>query len=300
MTRAWQQPRYGTKPRPDGWDRPGLTPKLSVADKRRLQELLHQQMWCWGRDVLHAAPPGNLLVWAGMTRHGSDAPGERGSNRYSVALPRGGVLSLWAFGVAVVDDGGFGVFLHRYLRGVRVLPARWQPAGVRQAEQLPALQRPVSPGSRDRSAELLDRLLRWIERYERDVLALLGPEYRTRTLARWEHPIVEGPAMADEWQRLGSIYRRASAARPCPAHPPWRGPQSPADDSTVKADRPFFSSDGLRERMAGALVKADGALFKAGGALVKAGGAVSKAGGAFPKADGALFKATGLIFMKER
>lgn len=199
---------FNSRPRPVGNGRPGL----SVADKRRLQELLHQQMWCWGRDVLNPFPP-NLLVHFGMTRHGSDDPNERGSNRYSISLAQGGVLSLWAFGVAVIE-GDSGVFLHRYLRGVRVLPPHWRPAGVRRPEQLPRLRRPGSPTERDRSASLLDRLFRWIERYERDVLQMLGPAYRDRTLKNWEHPVVPGPAMADEWRRLARLYRRASISKP--------------------------------------------------------------------------------------
>jgi len=204
----------GSRPRPVGGDRPGL----SVADKRRLQELLHQQMWCWGRDVLNPFPP-NLLVHFGMTRHGSDDPDERGSNRYSIDLAEGGVLSLWAFGVAIVE-GDAGVFLHRYLRGVRVLPQRWCPVGVRRPEQLPRLPRPASPRERERSIMLFDRLLRWIERYEREVLGLLGPAYRDRTLKNWEHLLVPGPAMADEWRRIAGIYRRASTTQPAFQLPP--------------------------------------------------------------------------------
>lgn len=199
---------FGICPRPGGRDRPGL----SVADRRRLQELLHQQMWCWGRDVL-ASRPGNLLVWAGMTRHAIDPPGQRGSTRYSIAWPGGQELSLWAFGVAVLDRD-VTIFLHRYTRGVRLLPAKWRPAGVRTPEDLPPLRRPLLPHQRARSSRLLDLTMRWIERYERAVLEKMGSAYRTQTLNGWEHSVVPGPAMANEWRRLAQVHRRAASARP--------------------------------------------------------------------------------------
>lgn len=46
--RFWERSRFGVMPRPAGEDRPGL----SVANKRRLQELQHQQLWYWGRDMI--------------------------------------------------------------------------------------------------------------------------------------------------------------------------------------------------------------------------------------------------------
>lgn len=201
----WRQRDVGIPmSRPAGWDRPGL----AVADKRRLQELLHQQMWCWGRDVLHAAPPGDPLVWAGMTRYrAADAAGGtgdaivHGSNRYAVALDERHTLSIWAFGAAVTYRHGGGIFLHRYQRGARLLPAGWQPTGLHQSERLPRLARPATPRERERGASLLDRL---------------GPDYRRRTLGRWEHPIVEGPDMADEWRRLAKVYRQAASTTPPP------------------------------------------------------------------------------------
>lgn len=220
MISRWRQPHFGIPmPRPVGRDRPGL----SVADKRRLQDLLHQQMWCWGRDVLHAAPPGDLLVWAGMTRYrAADAAGVGdnstggGSNRYAITLDELHTLSIWAFGVAVTYRNGGGIFLHRYRRGARMLPPGWQPVGLHQPDRLPQLVRPATPQERGRAAGLLDRLMRWIERYERSVLDRLGPDYRRRTLDRWEHPVVEGPDMADEWGRLVRVYRRAASTSVLP------------------------------------------------------------------------------------
>lgn len=186
--------------------------KLCVADKRRLQELLHQQMWCWGRDVKHSTPPGNLLIWAGMTRHGGTTPGEAGSNRYSIDLPAGFAISLWAFGIVATDSAGNSAVLHRYQRAIRLLPKGWRPDDVRTPEQLPRSRRPVTTGDRQRASAMLDVILRWIESYERAVAREFGSGYRVRTLDGWEHPIVPGEAMADEWQRVAATYRRAGDA----------------------------------------------------------------------------------------
>jgi hypothetical protein len=202
--RLWERNRFGVIPRPAGWDRPGL----SVADKRQLQEVLHQQMWCWGRDVL--ARPDNLLIRFGMARHEPVDPDQRGSNRYSVTIEGRFDISLWAFGIAAVD-GPFGVFLHRYQRGVRILPRDWSAKALRGVKHLPVMRRPASQDDRQRSSQMLNHILRWIEEYERWVLSNFGPDYRCRTLKGWEHPVVQGEEMADEWRRLADAYRRASA-----------------------------------------------------------------------------------------
>lgn len=198
----WHRYRFGFQPRPAGRDRPGL----AVADKNRLQEMLHQQMWCWGRDVL--ARPDNLLIRFGMVRHGPVHPDQRGSNRYSIAVAGRFDLSLWAFGIAIVD-GPLGVFLHRYQRGIRMIPRGWSAKDVRGPDHLPAMKRPATRVDRDRAAQMLDHILRWIEAYERWVLAECGPEYRCQTLKGWEHPVVKGQDMASEWNRLADTYRRA-------------------------------------------------------------------------------------------
>ncbi|MEM6313027.1 MAG: hypothetical protein AAF743_03025 [Planctomycetota bacterium] len=208
MKRLWQRDRFGRVP-----TRPPSR-RVSTADKRRLQALLHQQLWCWGRDVAEG-PSGNLLVWAGMARHGPDTPGVPGSNRYSIGLSDGCEISLWAFGVGLRQHDDW-VFVHRYKRGVWLLPRSWRPGAVRVPDELPAMHRPRTADESNRSARLLGVMLAWIAEYERAVLARFGPTYRTQTLTDWKHIVIDGPAMADEWRRLAGVYHQDAGHSPLP------------------------------------------------------------------------------------
>lgn len=222
MMSYWRHSYQSATPRPAGWDRPGL----SVADKRRLQELLHQQLWCWGRDVL--AQPTNLLIRHGMTRHGDAAPGQRGSNCYSLRRPDQTEILIWAFGLAIRTPTG-GIFLHRYQRGPRLLPHDLDPSRVREPGHLPPLPRPRAPNEQHHAVRLLTSLFGWIAGYERWVLRTMGDGYRARTLDRWEHPVAAAAAMPDEWTRLAACHRRWAAALsaaalpivPAPVRPPF-------------------------------------------------------------------------------
>ncbi len=199
-----------------GWTPPVPSPpwrlgRVAVRDRRRLAELLHQQLWCWGRDVAAgpAGPPVNLLVRYGMDRH-PPAGGGPGSNRYSSPPCRGARVHLWAFGVCVEGDGG-SVFLHRYHRGPRVPPRGWTAASAGgRPDELTPFPRPRTTTERAVSARLLDRFLRWSAGYEAWVRRTMGDGYRDRTLARWEHPVVAGRDMPAAWLTLADVYARAS------------------------------------------------------------------------------------------
>ena len=192
--------------------------RVAVRDRRRLSELLHQQLWCWGRDVVPgpAGPPVNLLVRYGLGRH-PPADGGPGSNRYT-SPPIGGEsrVHLWAFGVCV-EDGQGSLFLHRYHRGPRVPPPGWTAAAATgRPDDVPPFPRPRTPADRVLAARRLDRFLRWVAGYEAWVGRTLGDGYRDRTLARWEHPIAAGPDMPAAWLGLANAYATAAGVPVAP------------------------------------------------------------------------------------
>ena len=64
---------------------------ISGPRRRKGQELLHQQCWNWGRDIVRSE--GNLLLEAGFLKR--RPPGEEaGSSCYTLALSDGDSLML--------------------------------------------------------------------------------------------------------------------------------------------------------------------------------------------------------------
>ena len=210
-------------------------------------------MWCWGQDV-RATP--DLLAAFGLSRHAApraaadDVGTARpiGATRYVGELDDGGRLTLWAFGVAVRDrSSGRGIFLHRFQRGVRALPAGWAEASATSPDALPRMRRPACLVGRRRAGDWLDRLLAWIERYERWVATTRGPSHRRRTLARWEHPVVDAAGMADAWRDLRVAHRRAASAGPLECDKPFAiaGPFASAAASGANASRGLPGDGGV-------------------------------------------------------
>ena len=75
-------------------------------------ELLSQQVWCWGRDILR--PDGNWLIEVGFDRIEPPDDREGCSSVYSLALPNDRCVVLRGFGVFYGDICHGGVFLRRY------------------------------------------------------------------------------------------------------------------------------------------------------------------------------------------
>jgi hypothetical protein len=185
-------------------------PRVAARDKRQLQQLLHQQMWCWGRDV-HAVPE-NLLLRYGMTCSRPNESTGPGSNRYSGHISETAVIYLWAFGVAVIASPAEAIFQHRYDRRPWLIDPRWCATSVHRPEQVLCRARPRSPSERSAAMRLQVRLFLWIEQYERWVTQTMGSDYRQKTLERWEHPVVEGSQMAAAWKNLATAHRKAIPA----------------------------------------------------------------------------------------
>ncbi len=74
--------------------------------------LLSQQAWCWGRDILRAE--GNWLIDIGFDRIEPPANRKHCSSLYTLALPHRGCVVLRGFGVFYGDSQWGGIFLPRY------------------------------------------------------------------------------------------------------------------------------------------------------------------------------------------
>lgn len=106
---------------------------ISGALQRQGQELLHQQCWNWGRDIVR--PEGNLLLEAGFVKQ-RPPEGIAGSTRYALRLADGGCWMLWGFGffyaTPELGQGAGSRTAFRSLAGTRGEDRVHFPAGVRR------------------------------------------------------------------------------------------------------------------------------------------------------------------------
>jgi hypothetical protein len=161
--------------------------------------LLHQQCWCWGRDV--RCKHGNLLLTFGFDRQRPERP-ELGNSRYALEQTDGPSIYLWAFGLLVTLPGEGGIYIGRYC----FVPC-WVPDGMPlhrawRAESF-ARQRPPLTRQQIRIArQLLRWTLRFLASYEVWVLAHYGVAWRRESLREWHEPAILPERMSEEWRRL--------------------------------------------------------------------------------------------------
>lgn len=170
--------------------------------RRDGERLFDVSMWCLGRDVL--CPEGNLLARRGLIRH-ARPEGVEGQSAYTVALPGGGRLALWGFGV--LCGCGQEVFVPRDGFTPRLLdraPARLPF----QAGELGAGREPVTAEEQRAARAALVLLAEWLAGHEEWVAGELGPGWRRTCLeARRKAPPVLADALAAAWRRLGLSIR---------------------------------------------------------------------------------------------
>lgn len=190
------------------------------ADRRRWEaDLLDQQLWCWGRDVIGPEGMGNLLLRLGMCRFRSSDP-KRDATAYTGRTPEGAVVWLWGFGLRYVAPNGHDLFLRRY-RFDPVLLVAPPDRPAHHPDDLGPKRRPRPGPERAALIAALRSACRWIAAYEHWVAETFGREYRERTLmAREQPPVVLAADMAASWERLAAKVgrRRAGRARPNPGH----------------------------------------------------------------------------------
>jgi len=163
---------------------------LSTRDKKFVAELMHQQCWCWGQDIVSKE---NLLLRFGFERH--RAPACPGSTRYELKTESMSV-ALWGFGLWIgLADGRSGYF-SRYRRGVWLLRRAFDVSDVHDKTQIDLqLGRPTPGKEYELALKLASTAADWCEAYERWVVESEGLDHRRATLKKWEHPLVEAHEM---------------------------------------------------------------------------------------------------------
>ena len=171
---------------------------LSEAWVRRAERLLHDQCWCWGRDVERAE--GNLLVEFGFRRIATPE-----GRAFAYDLERAGEqVVLAGAGLCYAAAGSTqAVLLGRYDVRPRLLPrcevdtAQWAQVGGGVFE---------GAGTRDEGSPLSRVLLagavRWIAGYETWVREVASVEHRAECLASWSRASITADRMVEAWEAL--------------------------------------------------------------------------------------------------
>ncbi len=170
--------------------------------RERAAVLLSQQVWCWGRDILHDR--GNWLIEYGFERLTKPDQGRGCPSIYRLALPEERSVLLRGFGVLYTDARLGGVFLPRYNFVPRFRPdptakeLPWTP------DDLPDLCEP-SRHQRAACGRLIAQCIEWIAQYEVQTIEQLGIRHRVETLKEWDdgtREVIPGKVMAKAWQDL--------------------------------------------------------------------------------------------------
>ena len=179
------------------------TPRaLNQAKLQHAVNLLSQQLWCWGRDILR--PEGNWLIELGFERITPPPDRSECPSTYTLNLPGGRHILLRGFGVFYGDPRYGGVFLHRYTFSPRFTAKPRLEKPPWSMDDLPMMGPPDKP-DRPACQALTRDLVDWIAGYESDVADRLGLRYRDTTLREWQ--LTNGqslPAMgyAGAWRDL--------------------------------------------------------------------------------------------------
>ena len=165
-------------------------------------DLLSQQLWCWGRDVLR--PEGNWLLEIGFDRVKPPASRKDCASLYSIQLPYRRYVVLRGFGVFYGDDQRGGVFLPRYEFAPRYSTESRLRCPPWTNDDMPKLAPPTG-SQRNLCASLVLNLIDWIRGYEVSVVERLGIDYRRSTLTKWNNgkrPLIPAECIASAWREL--------------------------------------------------------------------------------------------------
>lgn len=188
--RSHAQPRRGTRAG-QGWCIP--RPVRRFGDN-----LMSQQVWCWGRDV--ECRDGNLLMQFGFERYRDNDTADRST---CYRLDQGELhVCLWGFGMFFGSRELGGLYLNRF----DFVPA-WAPVesvslAVHWPDELPVFSRPRGESQWLRARKLWKQSMLWIADYESWVRKSAGIRYRRYCVETWMRPFVRPEKKVAAWRFL--------------------------------------------------------------------------------------------------
>lgn len=173
--------------------------------KRITGILLHQQLWCFGKDIKNSK--NNLLINCGFER--VRPPEEiEGCTNYIRRIDGGASLVLWGFGIYYGYGSRKGVYLGRYKVFPELIHNEPLSLPIWVPSSLPKMKNPESIEELECSFRLMSELFDWIARYEEWVTGVMGGSYRERCLKDWDQPTISSNDAAGTWRSIASFYKK--------------------------------------------------------------------------------------------
>ena len=150
--------------------------------KRFAEILLHQQLWCLGKDI--KVPENNLLIRYGLERI-RPPQGTTGNSNYVVRFDGEVSLALWGFGIYYGYGKNQGVYIGRYNVYPKLIHDEPLSLPVWDPANLPEMKTPEGIEEWEYSFILISELLEWVARYEEWVSLTMAGSYRKECLKEW-------------------------------------------------------------------------------------------------------------------
>lgn len=160
------------------------------------EELMAQQLWCWGRDI--EFDDGNLLMRFGFERHRDHGMVDR-STCYRLDSQEIHVC-MWGFGMFFGRRDLGGLYLSRFDFCPTWAPVESLSLAIHWPEDLPVFARPKGRDQWQRARKLWKVSSQWIAAYEAWVRETVGIEYRRECVDTWLRPFVFADRIASAWR----------------------------------------------------------------------------------------------------
>jgi len=197
----------------DSGSRSGVALQQGRSFRWFAEQLLSQQIWCWGQDIIR--PEGNWLLEQGFQRERPPADRPKCTSVYTLRMPADRCVVLRGFGVFWGDKRYGGVFLRRFEFKPLYSEASQLDCPPWSEEDMPELSASQQLDDRSRETLLLD-LINWIGEYEAVVADKFGPEYRRANLQKWDNGrrlIIPAEDIPAAWAHVAITLSDHSAER---------------------------------------------------------------------------------------
>ena len=171
--------------------------------QKNWKKIFSKQIYGFGKDILYKK---NLLIEYGFTKQRPPIP-EQGTSQYSITEQNYQII-LWGFGMvfATKNDALF-LWRHEFkpkLINVNLIPSHlWEPKQLQQQSTIPK-----TSDQKLLMLQLLVKSMKWLEKYEKWVLAICGKTYRDKLLQE-QYPRHTSAIQLDEkWSELSEKFTK--------------------------------------------------------------------------------------------
>ena len=174
--------------------------------KKHAVDLLSQQCWCWGQDIMH--PDGNWLIACGFERTPPPESRKDCSSLYTLSVNEEYRVILRGFGVFFGKEDLGGIYLPRYEFGPHYNPQPILVSPPWADSDVPSFDAPCEK-QKEHCVALVSDLIEWICSYEDDLKAHHGIDYRRETLKTWNNGKrgwFPAEQMVPRWQWLAEQF----------------------------------------------------------------------------------------------